>query len=207
VSAGLLHRGFGRASVRVDTAGGDGAQVQRRGRESLAPILRAGQVPALLRAVLPELSLDDIDWRPAAPGATGRELRRRLALSGALALGLVYFLGWYALAAFAALAVLSWFTAARYVGSLGWATVEGAVLHRSGYVRRHMTLARFSRIQAVSMVASPFDRRRQMAQVHVDTAGATGSPHRLHIPYVERETADTLYTQLAAVASRTTFHW
>lgn len=207
VTAGLLHRWFGRASIRVDTAGGDGPQVQRRGRESLAPILHAGQVPALLRAVLPELSLDDIDWRPAAPGATGRELRQRLALSGALTLALAYFLGWYALTAFAALALLSWFTAVRYVRSLGWATVEGAVLHRSGYVRRHMTLARFSRIQAVSMVASPFDRRRRMAQVQVDTAGATGSPHRLHIPYVERETANALYTQLAAVASRTTFHW
>jgi putative membrane protein len=207
VSAGLLHRGFGRASVRVDTAGGDGAQVQRRGRESLAPIIRSADVPALLHAVLPELRLDAIDWRPAAHGATGRAFRKRLAVSGVLSLALIYPIGWYALAAFAALAGVSWFTAAQYVRSLGWATVDGAVLHRSGYLARHMSVARFSRIQAVSILSSPFDRRRRMARVNVDTAGASGSPHRVHIPYVEASAAEALHRELAAAAGQTAFHW
>jgi membrane protein YdbS with pleckstrin-like domain len=102
---------------------------------------------------------------------------------------------------------VSWFTAAQYVRSLGWATVDGAVLHRSGYLARHMSVARFSRIQAVSILSSPFDRRRRMARVNVDTAGASGSPHRVHIPYVEASAAEALHRELAAAAGQTAFHW
>lgn len=207
VSAGLLHRWAGRASVRVDTAGGEGSQVQKRARESLAPIVPEAQVPAILAAVLPELRLDDVGWHPAAAGALGREIRVRLAMSGLAAGASAFGIGWWAVAVFGGLALLSWVTAVRYVQSLGWATVEGAVLHRSGYVRRHTTIARFTRIQAVSVVESPFDRRRKMAQVRVDTAGATGSPHRVHIPYVGREAAQGLYARLSGAASETAFHW
>jgi putative membrane protein len=207
VSAGLLHRWAGRVSIRVDTAGGEGSQVQQRRRESLAPILPADAVPGLLAAVLPEIDLGSLTWYSAADGATGRELRRRLVVAAVVSAAAVYPLGWYAAGLFAALAGLAWFSAVRYVRSLGWTTVDGAVLHRSGWLTRHMTIARFTRVQAVSMVQSPFDRRFDMARVFVDTAGATGSPHRVHIPYMTGDAARGLYTSLAAAASRTTFRW
>lgn len=207
VSETLLHRVFGRASIRVDTAGGEGGQVQQRTRESLAPILPAGRVPDVLAAVLPELRLGHLDWQRAAPGAVAREFRQRLVLSTIGAALAAYPLGWYSLAVFAAFASLSWITARRAVAGMGWATVDGAVLYRSGYIGRRMTIARFSRIQAVTIVASPFDRRRRMAQVHVDTAGAAGAPHRVHIPYVARDEASSLHARLAAAASQTTFQW
>jgi putative membrane protein len=206
VSAGLLHRAFGRTSVRVDTAGGDGAQVRQR-REALAPIITTGAWPGLAREILPEVRMDAVAWRAAAPGAVARELRQRLALSGVASALAAPLAGWYAVAIFVALAMLSWTSARRYVEGLGWGTVDGAVLYRSGWIGRHMTVARFTRIQTVSMHETPFDRRRQMARVHVDTAGASGSAHRVHIPYLTRHDAEALHALLAAEASRTTFHW
>lgn len=207
VSAGLLHRLAGRASVRVDTAGGDGPQVQKRGRESLAPIIPQGAWPALVREVLPELSLDDVEWRPPAPGALDRKFRQLLIVSVLFSLLLIYPLGWWALAVFAPLALLSWFSARGQVRNLGWATRDGVILHKSGWLRRHVTVARFTRIQAVTLRESPFDRRRKMARVHVDTAGATGSPHRIHIPYLGRDEAASLNDLLTTAAGRTAFRW
>jgi putative membrane protein len=207
ITAGLLHRAFGRAALRVDTAGGEGRETARRGREQIAPIISTAAWPALLAEILPEVQPDDVVWHPAAPGAVGREFRRRLAFSAVLSSILVLPAGWYAVGAFAALVGISWIGATRYVAWLGWAVVDGAVFHRSGWLRRHISIARLTRIQTVSLGESPFDRRRGMARVLVDTAGAAGSPHRIHIPYVDRNAAGELYASLAAAAARTSFHW
>ena len=57
VRRGLIHRWFDRASVRVETAGGqaagEAAGQSSRGRESLAPIINEPELPALLRIVRP----------------------------------------------------------------------------------------------------------------------------------------------------------
>jgi putative membrane protein len=207
VSAGLLHRLSGRASVRVDTAGGDGPQVQKRSRESLAPIIHGEAWPALVHDVVPELDLDQVAWRSPAPGALGREFRQHLVVSAIFALLFVYLLHWWTLGLFALLVLLSWFSARGQVRNLGWAMRDGVVLHKSGWLRRHVTIARLTRIQAVALHESPFDRRRRMARVHVDTAGAGGAPHRIHIPYLARDEATGLHDLLAAAAGRTAFRW
>ena len=77
-----------------------------------------------------------------------------------------------------------------YIAHLGWAVIDGAVLFRTGWIWRHLTVARFSKVQAVSMTQSPFDRRHRMASVRVDTAGAGDASHRVDIPYLPVETRD-----------------
>ena len=69
------------------------------------------------------------------------------------------------------------------------------------------TFARFSKLQAVSMTQSPFDRRHRMASVRVDTAGAGEASHRVDIPYLDVETATRLFGQLGTAAARTAFRW
>jgi putative membrane protein len=164
-------------------------------------------VPALLRTVLPDLALEEPVWRGPAPRAFGRELRARmvLALIGALLSALV--VGEWALAVLALLAVWSWVSARMYIAHLGWAVIDGAVLFRSGWIWRHLTVARFSKVQAVSMRQSPFDRRHEMASIQVDTAGAGASPHRVNIPYLPIGTATDLFGQLGTAAARTAFRW
>jgi membrane protein YdbS with pleckstrin-like domain len=81
------------------------------------------------------------------------------------------------------------------------------VAFKSGWLWRSTTIARVSRIQAVSLRESPFDRRAAMARVRVDTAGAHERSHRIDIPYLGRDDAADLQLRLAARAADTQFHW
>jgi putative membrane protein len=207
ITEGPLHRLFGRASIRVDTAGGGTGGRSETRRESLAPIIGRDEWPALVRQVLPEVDLTDVTWHGAAPGARTRAIRVRLIVALVVALLLSIPLGWAALGVFAVLAGWGVVAAILTVKHFAWATIDGAVLMRSGWLWRHMSVARFARIQSVSLYESPFDRRWGMARVHVDTAGAGAASHRVHIPYLTRETAVALHTRLAAAAASTAFSW
>jgi len=207
VSDGVLHRLFGRSSIRVDTAGGEGRQGGSSRRESLAPVIAREAVPAFVHEVLPELDLASVHWQPVADGAFTREARRRVVVAGVVSLVAAYFWQWWAVAVFAALAGWGILAASRYVAHLGWAVVDGAVLYRSGWLSRHLTIARFTRIQNVEMWQSPFDRRWSMARVGVDTAGANAGSHRVHVPYLTLGEADRLYRDLSTAAAGTAFHW
>ena len=207
IRRGLLHRWFDRASVRVETAGGEAAGAAARGRESLAPIVGEPELPSLLRIIAPDLELSDLVWHGPAPGAFGRELRARLVLALIGALLSAFAVGWWAVVVLGFLSAWGWLSARIYIAHLGWAVVDGAVLFRTGLIWRYLTAARFNKVQAVSMTESPFDRRHRMASVRVDTAGAGDASHRVHIPYLSREKATELFEQLGQVAARTAFRW
>jgi putative membrane protein len=211
IRRGLIHRWLNRASVKVETAGGEAAGEaagqSARKRESLAPIVNEPQLPALLRVVLPDLSLEDPVWHGPAAGAFGRELRARLVLALIGAALSAYFLRGWAFGVMALLVAWSWMSARTYIAHLGWAVIDGAVLFRTGWIWRHVTVARFSKVQAVSMFQSPFDRRHRMASVRVDTAGAAATSHRVHIPYLDVERATELFGRLGTAAAHTAFRW
>jgi len=211
VQRGLIHRWFDRASVRAETAGGQGAGQKAgqssRGRESLAPIIKEPDLPALLRIVAPDLNLGDPVWHGPAPGALGRELRARLVLALIGALLSAFLLGWWAVTVLPFFIAWGWMSARTYIAHLGWAVIDGAVLFRTGWIWRHLTVARFTKVQAVSMTQSPFDRRHRMASVRVDTAGADDGSHRVDIPYLPVEKAVELFGELGTAAARTAFRW
>jgi uncharacterized membrane protein YdbT with pleckstrin-like domain len=207
MTEGVVHRLVRRTSIRVDTAGGRRREGGGRRRESLAPVIRHGDSAALVREVLPELDLSAVDWQRPAPDAFVREVRRRLILSALVAAAAAYVWQWRALVLFAVLAAWAVLAASRTVAHLGWAVVDGAVLFKSGWLVRHLTIARFTRVQSVELWQSPFDRRWSMARVGVDTAGAGAGSHRVHIPYLPLGVAGRLHADLSAAAARTAFHW
>ena len=61
--------------------------------------------------------------------------------------------------------------------------------------------------QTVLRSASPFDRRRRMASVRVDTAGAGRVGHRIDIPFLPVHDADALARTLSVAAGETRFRW
>jgi putative membrane protein len=207
IRAGLLHRWTGRASVRVDTAGGDAGQASASQREWLAPIIRRAELPALVDAILPELKFEHVEWRPHHPRAFVREARVRAITAAIVSMLLVLLLRWWTLAASAFLVGWAVFSARAYVARLGWAATADAVLFKSGWIRQYISVARQAKIQAVVLVQSPFDRRTGMARVRVDTAGAANNAHGVDIPYLPFDTARDLYRSLSAEAARTTFKW
>jgi putative membrane protein len=207
IREGPLHRFFRTASVRVDSAGGSGPRTAAAKRESLAPIIRSSDVDRLLREVLPEVDFAAIEWRPVDPRGFRRALKAALIFYTALTVPFVLMLKWWTFALLAALASWAYFDVKMHIKHLGWATADRAVLYRSGWLFRQLTVARFTKIQIVTIGESPFDRRHRMASVHVDTAGASDASHRIRIPYLARATADDLFRRLAGEAARTSFRW
>jgi putative membrane protein len=214
IRQGPLERLVNRVSVRVETAGGSrGEGDKRREREWLAPILRRDELPALVRQIEPELALDAVDWQPPHPRAFRRAAKRAVLLACFVSALSITPLergagaGPWALAVLAITLPSTLFAAHRGVRHLGWAASDELVLFRSGWLWRNLTVARSAKIQAVTLVESPFDRRAGMGRVRVDTAGASERSHRVDIPYLARDVADKLYTRLAAHAATTTFRW
>jgi putative membrane protein len=205
VQEGVLHRRFRRVMVRVQTAGTMNGEGQGGRREAIAPILPRAQLQAFVDAVLPGTTVEQVDWQRPHP----RAFRRAFVVSS---ISLVILWSWLAIWLewrwFVLLPVLlawAFVSARKYVANLWWGTTDQAVLFRSGWLRRYMTVVRYPRVQAVSLLESPFDRRHGMASVQVDTFGASGAVHSVDIPYMPREAADGLLRFLAAQAAGTRF--
>lgn len=208
VRQGVLHRLFKRAAVRVGLAGGGGQEGEgKTQREWLAPILPQDELPRLLCEVLGERDFAQIAWRGVHPRAFRREIKGWIAVAVLISLPFVMPMKGWVLLLLAGLLVWAFVAARQTVAGMGWAVSDGAVLFRSGWLRRQVTAVRFTQIQAVTVRESPFDRRAGMASVRVDTAGARELSHRVDIPYLPRETAWELCDLLASQAGRTAFRW
>ena len=211
VRRGLIHRWFDRASVRVETAGARRRARRQDSRRAGASRWRRSSTsrncPPCSASSCLTSAWGNRSGTARRPGAFGRELRARLVLALIGALLSAFVLGWWAVAVLAFFIAWGWMSARIYIAHLGWAVIDGAVLFRTGWIWRHLTVARFSKVQAVSMTQSPFDRRHRMASVRVDTAGAGDASHRVDIPYLPVETATELFGQLGTAAARTAFRW
>ncbi|MFG0305263.1 MAG: PH domain-containing protein [Phycisphaerales bacterium JB040] len=197
-----LHRVFGRVGVRVETAGGHEDEGSMFGRTWFVPLATPAESDAVLRALgVPGVS--DLHLSAPAPGASGRMVKRAVftgvPLGAAVSLtgwgtdlpvltwsgvGVVVFAVWHAL------------LAAR---RLGWCVDEGCVAFRSGVFYRSVRIARPTSGQVVEVSESPFDRRRGMASLVIDTAGAGALGSGTRIPYLARSVAEE---RALAAASR-----
>jgi len=204
----FLHRRFGRVAVQVETAGGAGDDADSRvDRTWLAPLIRKEELGALIREALPELDLDSVRWEPLAPRASRRILRRSLALALLPLVGSVAALGaWGSLLALV-LIPWAWVHARLWVRHSGYAVTSDAVLYRSGWWVRRLSAARFTKIQALELHSTPFDRRNEMASLRVDTAGAGHVGHRIAVAFLEAPEALRLFERLSHEAGRTSFRW
>ena len=192
VHQGPLQQLFGRCSLNVETAGGGSgtSQEQTRERAWLAPIVSPAALAALAREVMPELDLATLAWEPVHPGAFRRVLKRS-ALVVTIAAGIgAFWLQWWILPLWGVALALAAVNARRQARHFGWAFTDDVVAFRSGWLWRRVTVARAAKIQAVTLVESPFDRRSSMAGVRIDTAGARVQSHRVAIPYLARGVAE-----------------
>ena len=119
----------------------------------------------------------------------------------------VYWFGWAGLVVLPItvpwLITLAW----AHVRHTQWAATEDALVRRTGWFWRDVTIVPATKIQVVGRVESLFDRRSGMAGVRVDTAGGPSPIHRISIPYLGRDTAATLYERLANQTAQTAFRW
>ena len=211
VTEAPLHRLFDRVSVHIDTAGGTGTGTdqQPKRREPVAPVIRRESLESLISALVPSVSLTNVEWRPAHPNAVRRaRIRTGIAAAIAASFAISILKSWSAgTVIVAGLAVWAWIYGRKFVAHLGWAFAGDAVVFRTGWLWRRCTVARFSKVQVVTRVESPFDRRTGMARVKVDTAGAANHEHAIDIPFLPADTATSLAATLSARAAETSFRW
>lgn len=199
-TATLLHRVFRRVSLRVDLAGGlaAGGGMEQNGQAQarelwLAPLCTPDRAAELIRTALPQVRLENLEWRGLAPRARWRLFRRHTWLWLLVSLPpAVWFAGGWAAAGVVPVLPFLWLHAHLYVKYTGWALHDDFFVLRRGWLTRHLSVAPRNRIQSVALKESPFDRRYRMAGLTVDTAGANPLRQRLSLPYLDRGDAAKL---------------
>lgn len=208
VRQSILHRVFGRASIRIETAGGREDDDNQAGRADFVPICRAFDVDAILGEVLPHIVRPAADeYEPLHP-STKRRLARGVLYTSPIVFGIsIWLLGpiWGSSIAgvYSVVRLCVSFGRARWSG---FATRDLAVFHRSGWLARKWTLVPTEKIQVVALDQSPFDRRWDMSSLRVDNAGArTRDPFAIH--YVDASRAAQLFRGWSERAARAEFTW
>ncbi len=204
----LLHRWFDRVTLNVDLAGDSGGGEQPDNNKSrarwLAPVCTRNAAPALIAMALPSIDLSETpDWQPLAPRARGRIFRRTLAWTVLILTGpAIWYLREGAIVVVLSCIPLVWMHAHLYTKHTRWALAKDAVMFRSGWLTRRLTIVPRDRVQALSVDASPFDRRSRMANIFVDTAG--GGPMRagIRIRYLAADVAEKLAIALYGSVAR-----
>lgn len=198
----LLHRLFGRVSVRVDLAGdmgtsqrGDDAQSKVRW---LAPLAEPVYARKLIGIALPTVDFSaPANWQPLSPRARRRVLRRSLIgwllVSSVLAAVLRTYVPLSLL--LVGVPVSVWYSA-MYVRYTRWALQPDALFFRHGWLTRKLVIVPRDRVQVVCLRESPFDRRHRMASVCVDTAGAGPRSDQIRVPYLDVDVARSLAAAL-----------
>jgi putative membrane protein len=199
---GVLHRWFGRRSLRVDSAVVEAGTGEKRSLRELAPIATPARVDELVASLLPAgAQWPIVHWQPLHPLAWRRRFMLPAVLvavaSGALALGRTP----WALCGLGLLPVL-WWNARNWARHSAWAVGDGLVAFRGGWLGKYWRFAETRKLQALEWRQSPFDRRLGMASLHFDTAGATSMDPALAIPYLPVETARRLYDDLSAALEK-----
>jgi len=205
-----LHRLFGKAAIRIETAGGNirDDEMTLLSRKWFVPILPADDVPALIDRVQPDFSVDGAEWHPLDPRAARR--RMRVAFVVWACIGAVSFI-WlpvlWSVLIMTALAILGAVHARALAQRTRWTiTPHGIALH-TGVITQTTSVTPFRCIQTASVLATPFDRRWRMATLDIDTAGAGTAGVRINIRDLPATAAQELRANLAAQAEVAGFEW
>ncbi len=198
-----LQRAFGRVELRVQTAGGD--KNASASREWLAPMLRREDVDALMAEVMPGPGFDALEWNSVDPRAGWREAWTSIRLLAVVVLATVWFAPPITIVAAVPLAIWALIVSRKRGRSFGYALASDRVAARGGWLWQTTSMARYAKVQAITMGETPFDRRWQMARVFADTAG--GGAHRVWIPYLPVEKARLVFADLTDRVDDTAFRW
>jgi putative membrane protein len=190
----LLHRWFGRQSLRVDRAAVEAVN-QPQSTRDLVPLATPQGMESMIAALLPEGGWPLQDWQRLHPRAWWRVFvpSALIVLFGTALL--VFFDGPQGLAALLALP-LAFLRAGIWARYSAWTLAGGVIAFRQGCFDRHWRFAEVRKLQALRISQSPFDRRHGMATLHLDTAGASPSEPALRIPYLAVADAEALAARL-----------
>jgi putative membrane protein len=200
---GILHRLFGRRSLRIDTAVAEkSGQQDMRALKDIAPIAPPDACDALIAHLLPQVRWPREDWQSVDASARWRLWLPSLAwLLPATALA-----AWH-LGAWAWLPGAAWMLAAAYAAHrqaqrMGWSLDGQLVAVRSGWWSRYWRFAEIDKLQALRLSRSPLDHRCGTATLWLDTVGASGMSAPLALRFVAEAEARAVHERLATALAR-----
>jgi len=168
-----------------------------------------------VREVLPEIDIEAVEWKPIEARAVRRIVNKvaiavtpvTIVLAAVLTFSPLPLSGLHALWLPSVAMTTAWLITRRWVRRAGYALTDNAIYFRSGWMGRQVSVVRFVNMQTVSMRQSTFDRRKRMASVAVDTAGAGNMGHRIAIPFLDVDVAESILDRLYAETRSTEFRW
>lgn len=204
---GILQRWLGRRSLQVETAGGPrGQQPGQQVLKELAPIATPSACNALLARLLPQAHWPALDWQPLHPRAW-----LKLALPGLLLIALLVLPACWRFGPpgllVLLLAPLQLWRARRLADACGWADNGAVVAWRAGWLDKRWSLAEIDKLQAVRLSQSPLQRRFGMADLLLDTAGASPFGAPLQLRQLPLEAAQALSARLLSRMARKRLRW
>lgn len=191
----LLHRWFGRRSVRVDSAAGN--EGDDHGVRHLVPIGLPDDIDRLIGQLTSADAWPVTTWRGVHPRAWRRMFVMPSTFVAAVSLVGSVFAGPVALLGLA-LVPCFMFRARRMAAFEGYACSDRVVAVRSGWLSRTWGLIDVRKVQAVQLTESPLDRRHGMATVWLDSAGASATEGVLRVRHLPVEDARALYAHVTA---------
>jgi putative membrane protein len=203
---GVLHRLFGRRSLRVDTAVAERQDQSARALKELAPLATPAICDGLVHHVLP-----GAPWPPSQWQAIPARHWWRLSLPALCLIPLVTAAavwrwdhwGWLPLLWLPWSALKSY----REMQRMGWSMDRSLIAVRGGWWSRWWRFAEIGKLQALRLERSPLDRRFGTASLLLDTAGATSGAPALRIAYLPLEQATTLHAALCQAMARQRLRW
>ena len=198
---GWLQRRFARFQLRVDAAGGGVKSEHVEPNWHLAPIADETHIAHIIGAVMPGNAWPVAEWLPLHPNAWKREFK-----APALFLLIPTAILVYWLHAWGLLLLLShpwlWLQSKQWAKHAGYAHANGLIAVREGWIGKSWRFAEVSKVQAVYLKQSPFDRRHGMATVFCDTVNAGSFEPPLAVRYLPFEEAVSLHRALSAAITR-----
>jgi putative membrane protein len=193
-----FHRWFRRRSLRVDSAAsiGDAEHSLR----DLVPIASPDRLDELVNDLLGNgASWPPTLWHPLHPAAWRRRFVPLAVITAVLTGFAVWLTELWGLTGLVLIALL--FVRARMWARYARYTEEGGIVAmREGWLDRTWRIADRTKLQGAVLTQSPWDRRRGMATISVDTAGAGEQGPRLTIPYLPEADARAIVDRLMANA-------
>jgi putative membrane protein len=196
IGEGWLARRMGRRWLSCEVAAG--AQMEANAENEalrlrwLAPVGTAAQIDMIIARVMPGVDFSRIEWKPLHPRAWRRMFNATVFWWSLFLIPAVVIVSTWMLVPAAAIVLWSWLHARGWARFAAYARNDDYIAYRAGWFYRQWTLARIDKGQTVSISHSPFDRRRGMHTVSMDTAGARSSSFALSVPYLPAEEAKAL---------------
>lgn len=198
VRANPVRNALGFVQIAIVAAGSD----RRDGARSriFIPIASVERTSHYLKALWPQTS-EDLDWRSIHPYYRRQYINRGLLilLLSTLAAFVVVPLNAVTIVAIALISFGSawaiWRTATPSFARTGFALSDGYLYVRRGAVRPRSWIVALSRIQAVILQQSLFQRRRGVMDVEIDVSGLAKN-QRITIPDLPRAQAEKMQMEL-----------